>query len=97
MSFVMSQVFLNGVPCIRSRHAARIVGLAADYVSRLAREGLIQGRQVDRVWFVDLPTLKAFLAEQERQKAAWREKLAQMRREEQRLAGHPSALRTSLT
>jgi hypothetical protein len=67
---------MNGVSYIRSRDAARIVGLAPDYVSRLAREGLIQGRQVDRVWFVDLPTLKAFVAEQERQKATWRAELA---------------------
>jgi len=93
----MSQVFLNGVPYIRSRDVARIVNLAPDYVSRLARAGVIQGHRLNRLWLVNLPSLKAFIAEQERQKAVLRAKLAQMRREEQRLAGHPSALRTVLT
>ena len=43
------------------------------------------------IWFVDLTSLKNFVAEQERQKELLRAGFAQMRREEQRLAGHPSA------
>jgi excisionase family DNA binding protein len=97
MSFVMSQVFLNGIPYIRSRDAARLVGLAPDYVSRLARAGVIQGHRLNRLWLVNLASLQAFVADQARQKAVLRAKLAQMRREEQRLAGHPSALRAALT
>ena len=83
---------INGVEFVRSRDAARIVHLAPDYVSRLARGGLIEGRQVEGLWFVNLASVRTFLTEQERQKEAWRVELARKRREEQILAGHPSAL-----
>ena len=85
-------ISINGVSYIRSRDAARIVNLAPDYVSRLARGGLIQGHQLNRICLVNLPSLKAFIAEQDRHKAMRRANLARQRREEQRLAGHPSAL-----
>jgi hypothetical protein len=82
---------VDGVTYVRSRDAARAVQLAPDYVSRLARSGLIAGRQVEGLWYVNLASLQAFVADQERQKEIWRAELAQQRREEQRLAGHPSA------
>jgi hypothetical protein len=41
---------------------------------------------------VNVASLKEFLVDQERQKELWRAHLAQMRREEQRRAGHPSAV-----
>jgi hypothetical protein len=44
------------------------------------------------MWYVDPNSLDAFIAEQERQKQIWRDRMAQQRREEQRLAGHPGAL-----
>jgi len=84
------KILINNVTYIRSRDAARIVHLAPDYVSRLARAELIAGHQVDGLWFVNLASLKEF-TNQERQKEAWRAQLAQLRREEQRLAGHPFA------
>jgi hypothetical protein len=82
----MSQqkIVLDGTTYIRSRDAARIVQLAPNYVSRLARGALIDGRQIDGLWFVDLASLKGFIIDQERQKDAWRAHLAQFRREEQR-------------
>jgi hypothetical protein len=85
---------IDGAVYVRSRDAARIVGLAPDYVSRLAREGSIIGHQVERAWVVNLASLKEFIAEQERQKEIWRAELSRQRREEQLQAGHPSALRT---
>ena len=85
-------VVINGVAYVRSRDAARAVCLAPDYVSRLARAEMIDGELVDGLWFVNLPSLQAFIADQERQKEIWRATLARQRREEQRLAGHPSAL-----
>jgi hypothetical protein len=91
------KVSINGVTYIRSRDAAREVHLALDYVSRLARQGLIAGRRVAGIWFVDLTSLRAFVTEQNRQKEIWRARFAQMRREEQRLAGHPAAIRAVLT
>ena len=84
-------IVIGGVTYIRSRDAARVVNLAFDYVSRLARAELIDGRRVENIWFINVASLQQFLSEQERHKQAWRARLAQMRREEQRLAGHPSA------
>lgn len=86
------EIQTDGITYIRSRDAARIVQLAPDYVSRLARGALVEGRQINGLWFVTLPSLQAFIADQERQKEIWRAELARIRREEQRLAGHPSAL-----
>jgi hypothetical protein len=93
-SFIMSsrKVLINGVTYIRSRDAARAVNLALDYVSRLARQEAIAGKRVSSIWFVELASLQNFVAEQERRKELLRARFAQMRREEQRLAGHPSAL-----
>jgi hypothetical protein len=90
-------VRIQGIEYLRSRDAARLVQLAADYVSRLARESLIDGRQVGGLWFVNLASLKDFIAEQDRQKEIWRMELARQRREEQRQAGHPSALKALFT
>jgi hypothetical protein len=86
-------ISIGGVPFVRAREAARAVGFAADYVTRLARENLIDGRQVGGLWFVSLASLKDFVALQERRKEIWRMELARQRREEQRAAGHPSALK----
>jgi hypothetical protein len=83
------KVVINGVTYIRSRDAAHAVNFASDYVSRLARAGVIAGKLVNGVWFVDPASLQAFIAEQEHQKELWRARMAD---EEQRLAGHPSAL-----
>jgi hypothetical protein len=47
------KVVINGVTYIRSRDAARAVNLALDYVSRLARHGVISGKRVSGIWFVD--------------------------------------------
>ena len=85
------KVVINGVTYIRSRDAARAVNLALDYVSRLARHGAISGKRVSGIWFIDLTSLQIFIVEQERQKELLRARFAQMRREEQRLAGHPAA------
>jgi hypothetical protein len=90
-------IHVAGVEYVRSRDAARLVHLAPDYVSRLARESLIDGCQVAGLWFVNVATLKAFVIEQERQKEIWRMELARQRREEQRQAGHPSALKALFT
>lgn len=88
----LRKVVIAGVTYVRSRDAARIVDLAPDYISSLARAGFINGHIVSNVWFVNLASLRNFVTEQERQKQQWRARLAKLRREEQRAAGHPSAL-----
>ena len=55
-----------GAGYVRSRDAARIVQLAPDYVSRLARKNLIDGRQVEGLWFVNLASLNDFIFEHHR-------------------------------
>lgn len=85
------KIVIEGVPYVRSRDAARVVNLAPDYVSSLARAGVIIGQLVNNLWFINLASLKQFMRDQRRQKEVWRAELARMRREEQRLAGHPSA------
>lgn len=88
------QIVIDSVAYVRSRDAVRAVHFGPDYVSRLARRELIDGKLVEALWFVSLASLKDFIADQERQKEAWRTQLAECRREEQRLADHPSALAT---
>ena len=66
------EIVLSGIAYVRSRDAARIVHLAPDYISRLARGRLIEGQLLDGLWFVSLDSLRAFIAEQERQKELWR-------------------------
>ena len=86
------EISIGGVTYVRSRHAAQCVNLSPAYISRLARSGLVAGKLADGLWFVSLASLKDFIAEQEQHKEVWRAQLAKLRREEQRLAGHPSAL-----
>lgn len=86
------KIVIGDITYIRSRDAARTVNFAPDYVSRLARAHVIDGKLVEGLWFINLQSLRRFLTDQERQKQIWRARLAEMRREEQRAAGHPSAL-----
>jgi hypothetical protein len=92
-----SKIVVDGSVYVRSREAARVVQLAPDYVSRLARGRLVDGRLVAGLWFINLESLKRFLADQERQKERWYAELARRRRDEQRAAGHPSALKALFT
>ena len=47
-------VLINGVTYIRSGDAARVMDLAPDYVSHLARHGATVGERVGGIWFIDL-------------------------------------------
>ena len=86
------KILIDGVEFVRARDAARRVGLVPDYVTRLARGELVAGKLVWGLWFVNLASIKSFITDQERQKEIWRAELGRQRREEQRLAGHPSTL-----
>ena len=85
------ELVIDGVAYLRSRDAARAVGLTSDYLTKLARGSAIEGIRRDGLWYVNLTSLEQFVAEQERQKEIWRAHLAKQRREEQLAAGHPSA------
>jgi hypothetical protein len=86
------KILIDGVELVRARDAARRVGLVHDYVTRLARGGLVAGELVQGLWFLSLASLQLFMIDQERQKEIWRASLARQRREEQIGAGHPSTL-----
>jgi hypothetical protein len=60
-------------------------------MSLASRHGAISGQRISGIWFVDPTSLQNFITEQERQKDFLRARFAQMRRDEQRLAGHPAA------
>jgi hypothetical protein len=47
-------VLINGVTYIRSGPAARVMDLAPDYNSHLARHGAIGGERVGGIWLIDL-------------------------------------------
>ena len=87
------KLVIDGTTFIRSRDAARIVNLAPAYNAPDTRSPIV-GRLIEKLWFVNVTSLKAFIADQERQREIWHAQLARKRREEQILAGHPSALLT---
>jgi hypothetical protein len=87
-----TEITIGGAPYVRSRDAARAAHLSPDYVSRLAKRGLIDGKLIDGHWFINERSLAGFLTVQEREKELWRVQLSELRREEQRRLGHPSAV-----
>ena len=70
--------------------AARIVELATSGLSRLCREGVVRGFKIGGVWHVQEASLNAFLRDRVERKEEIRRNLAELRRNEQRLARHPS-------
>lgn len=87
-----NEITIGGTPYVRSRDAARAAHLSSDYASRLAKRGAIDGKLIVGHWFINEPSLADFLAVQEREKELWRARLSELRREEQRRFGHPSAV-----
>ena len=59
------EIFFEGQRFISAGQAALLSSLTRDYVARLARDGKIIGRQVDRQWFVSQDSLRTFLVAQE--------------------------------
>lgn len=47
---------------ISTKDASSQFGLSREHISRLARQGVIKARKVERDWLVYLPSLKAYLA-----------------------------------
>jgi hypothetical protein len=47
-------VLINGVTYVKSGEAARVMDLAPDYVSHLARHGATVGERVGGIWIIDL-------------------------------------------
>ena len=68
---------IDGSSYVPSRQAARKVGLCADYITRMCREGSVEGRLVDRRWYVSEDSLDAFLRKVSERKAIWHRSLSE--------------------
>ncbi len=58
------KIFLNGTQYIGSKDAGKSVGYSYDYVSRLARQGVVKAEKVGNSWFVDPASLEGFAKNQ---------------------------------
>jgi hypothetical protein len=57
------EIVIDGVAFVRSRDAARFVQFTRDYITTLARGGLISGKQINGIWYVnDNNTVEDLLA-----------------------------------
>ena len=72
----------SGETLLNARKAAGILDCAPDYVSRLCREGKIEGVRHQGQWFIEPRSLALFEAEREAARAARSETLAEERRSE---------------
>lgn len=77
---------LDGTELVSTREAARCVSLTHDYIARLAREERVVGMKVGRQWYVDLGSVRRFIAAAELEKSVRAEQLRAERQREQRAA-----------
>ena len=70
----------DGSPYVPSRQATRNVGLTADYVTHMCRDGSVDGRLIERRWYVSEDSLRAFLNRVSRRKARWHRSLSALRK-----------------
>ena len=81
-----SEIIVGGIHYIPSKEAAPKVGLAADYVSRMCRESLVDGKLVGGLWYVNEASLRKLLARQKEEEVLRRRGQAQLLKEERRRA-----------
>ncbi|MDB5195548.1 MAG: hypothetical protein JWO84_732, partial [Parcubacteria group bacterium] len=67
---------------IPNKVAAELSGYNSDYISRLCREGKIEGVQMGRAWFVNRESLEKFMRLQEERKKEISRELSRSREEE---------------
>lgn len=83
----MTRTQTHSSDLIPAREAAVRFSLSRDYVTRLAREGRIEGRRIGNAWHVSVQSLEAFCSQQGAAKVHRHKKLADTRRKEYR-GGH---------
>ncbi|HTR18369.1 MAG TPA: hypothetical protein VMH91_00060, partial [Candidatus Paceibacterota bacterium] len=76
------ELFFDGTRFIPASEAAGISNLTRDYITRLARESKVVGRQVGRQWYVSEESFKAFLVAQEYANSQRRGALTRERQQE---------------
>ena len=74
--------YINGKKFLSALEAAKRFGYTSDYVTKLAREGKVVARKIDREWFVDSDSLLAFIADAKKKELDRREALKRERVQE---------------
>jgi hypothetical protein len=80
------EIYFDGVRFISAARAAKEFGVVRDYISRLARQGKLRGRQFGARWYLDETAFKNYLVLREYEHAARRWQLAADRQREYRTA-----------
>src|ERR1700722_13658688 len=80
------EIYFDGVRFISAARTAKEFGVVRDYISRLARQGKLRGRQFGARWYLDETAFKDYLVLREYEQAARREKLSADRRREYQTA-----------
>jgi hypothetical protein len=75
-------VYVDGKEYLSSVEAAKMFGYVPDYITMLARQGLIAAKRYGRVWYVNPDSVRAFKEEQQHVKEVRAQELSQMRRAE---------------
>jgi len=55
------EIYISGACYLPARNIARQHGYVRDYVTRLCREGKVQGRRLGTLWYVNTDSFAAFL------------------------------------
>ena len=76
-----SEIVVNGIQYVPSKEAAAKVGLVADYVSRMCRDKLVDGKLMGGLWYVNDASLTKFLTRQKQEDALRRASQAQLLKE----------------
>lgn len=76
-------ITINGKQFIPARKAGEFVSYGSDYISKLAREGKIEGSRVGSRWYVNLDSLLAFVETTKKEKELRAEKIRAERKLEQ--------------
>ncbi|MFA7309825.1 MAG: hypothetical protein WC050_02870, partial [Candidatus Paceibacterota bacterium] len=79
-----NEINIGGRTLISSKDAGATFDLSPDYISRLCREGKVEGQQIGRTWYTDSKSLSAFLDQRGEEKKQLAEELRDQRVQEYR-------------
>ena len=77
----MTQI-IDGKEFLSAADAGQQFGYTSDYVSKLAREGKINGKKIGNAWFVEERSLSSFIVSKKKQEEERRQELRRQRQEE---------------
>jgi len=92
-----SKIFFDNKKYLSSKEAGKLSGYTHDYISRMARQGKIEGRQFGRAWYVDEDSLSDFVKINTEEISQKREELKEVRQKEYRQGASSGPQRSPLT